>query len=133
MPRGDELHEEFRFSDRDDDADDLGYGGGGGSGGGGGGGQASTDAKTLFTSAAQPVACGSCHTLAAAGTNGTTGPNLDQALKGKPAAFIKQSIEQPNAQIAKGYTPGIMPQTYAQSLKPAQVDALVKYLQEVTK
>jgi cytochrome c oxidase subunit 2 len=102
-------------------------------GGGGGGAQASTDAKTLFTTAAQPVACGSCHTLADAGTNGTTGPDLDQVLKGKSAAFIKQSIEQPNAVIAKGYTPGIMPQTYAQSLKPAQVDALVKYLQEVTK
>src|SRR3954447_7978185 len=43
-------------------------------GGGGGGEQASTDAKTLFTTAAQPVACGSCHTLADAGTNGTTGP-----------------------------------------------------------
>jgi mono/diheme cytochrome c family protein len=79
------------------------------------------------------VACGSCHTLADAGTNGTTGPNLDQVLKGKSAAFIKQSIEQPDAQIAKGYTAGIMPKTYAQSLKPAQVDALVKYLQEVTK
>ena len=25
MPRGDELREEYRFSDRDDDADDLGY------------------------------------------------------------------------------------------------------------
>jgi mono/diheme cytochrome c family protein len=77
--------------------------------------------------------CGSCHTLADAGTNGTTGPDLDQVLKGKSAAFIKQSIEQPNAVIAKGYTPGIMPQTYAQSLKPAQLAALVKYLQEVTK
>ena len=29
MPRGDELNEEFRLSDRDDD--DLGYGGGGSS------------------------------------------------------------------------------------------------------
>src|SRR5579884_1155914 len=28
MPRGDELFEEYRFSDRDDDVDDLGYGGG---------------------------------------------------------------------------------------------------------
>ena len=28
MPRGDELHEEVRFSDREDDAEDLGYGGG---------------------------------------------------------------------------------------------------------
>ena len=33
MPRGDELREEYRFSDRDDDVDDLGYGGGGGGGG----------------------------------------------------------------------------------------------------
>ena len=31
MPRGEELHEELRFSDRDEDGDDLGYGGGGGS------------------------------------------------------------------------------------------------------
>ena len=30
MPRGDELNEALRFSDRDDDVDDLGYGGGGG-------------------------------------------------------------------------------------------------------
>ena len=31
MPRGDELNDELRFSDRDDDADDIGYGGGSGS------------------------------------------------------------------------------------------------------
>lgn len=40
MPR-DELNQEIRFSERDDDADDVGYtggGGGGGAGGGGGGG-----------------------------------------------------------------------------------------------
>ena len=30
MPRGDELNEELRVSERDDDGDDLGYGGGGG-------------------------------------------------------------------------------------------------------
>ncbi|MDB4899404.1 MAG: hypothetical protein JWN53_1212, partial [Gemmatimonadetes bacterium] len=32
MPRGDDLNEALKFSDRDDDADDLGYGSGGGSG-----------------------------------------------------------------------------------------------------
>ena len=84
--------------------------------------------QQLFTQS-----CGSCHTLADAGTNGTTGPNLDQALKGKDAAFIKQSIEDPNAEIANGYSANIMPQNYAQTLKPEQVDALVKYLAEVTK
>ena len=110
--------------------------GGGAAGGGGapgGGGSASTDGKTLFRQAAQPVACGSCHTLADAGTSGTTGPDLDKVLKGKSPAFIKQSITDPNAQIAPGYSPGIMPQNFGQSLKPAQLAALVKYLSEVTK
>jgi cytochrome c oxidase subunit 2 len=111
----------------------LRAGGGAGASAAPGGQGAAADAKTLFVQAAQPVACGSCHTLADAGTNGTTGPDLDQVLKGKDAAFIKQSIEQPDAVIADGYTPGIMPGNYAQSLKPDQVDALVKYLAEVTK
>jgi mono/diheme cytochrome c family protein len=44
-------------------------------GGGGGGAGGSTDGKTIFTSAG----CVSCHTLAAAGSSGTVGPNLDQA------------------------------------------------------
>jgi mono/diheme cytochrome c family protein len=47
-------------------------------GGGGGGGQQqeeqapAVDGKAVFTDN-----CGSCHTLSAAGTSGTTGPNLD--------------------------------------------------------
>jgi cytochrome c oxidase subunit 2 len=110
--------------------------GGGAAGGGapsGGGGAASTSGKTLFAQAAQPVACGSCHTLADAGTQGTTGPDLDKVLKGKSPAFIKQSIVDPNAQIAPGYSANIMPQNFGQTLKPAQLAALVKYLTEVTK
>ena len=39
----------------------------------GGGSSASPDGKTLFTDN-----CGSCHTLSAAGTSGTVGPNLDE-------------------------------------------------------
>src|SRR5215216_4292965 len=31
MPRGDEFEREYKFSDRDDEPDDLGYGGGGSS------------------------------------------------------------------------------------------------------
>ena len=41
------------------------------------------------------TACGGCHTLADAGTNGQAGPNLDKVLKGKDAAFIEQSIVDP--------------------------------------
>ena len=106
--------------------------------GGGGGGQAGAapDAKALFTngsSATGATACGACHTLQAAGTSGTTGPDLDQVLKGKDPAFIKQSILQPDAQIASGFSKGIMPPNYRSTLKPAEVDAIVKFLSDATK
>jgi cytochrome c oxidase subunit 2 len=110
----------------------LGKGGGTGvSTGGGtqaGGGGAAPDGKALFTSAS----CASCHTLADAGATGTTGPDLDKVPKGKDEAFIHQSIVDPNAVIAKGYQPGIMPPNFEQQLQPAQIDALVKYLKETT-
>jgi cytochrome c oxidase subunit 2 len=98
-------------------------------GGGGGGGGAPVDAKALFTD----QGCNGCHTLAEAGANGTVGPDLDKVLAGKDEAFIRQSIVNPNAEIADGYQPDLMPQDYGTKLQPAQLDALVKYLSEVTK
>jgi cytochrome c oxidase subunit 2 len=98
--------------------------------GGGGGGGNETDGKTLFTEAAQPTACKSCHTLADAGATGTTGPNLDEVVPDLSAAEIKQSIQDPDAKITEGFQPGLMPR-YGDSLSEEQVDALVKYLKEV--
>ncbi len=46
--------------------------GGGGGGGGGGTQPAAPDGKSVFAGT-----CGSCHTLSAAGTSGSVGPNLD--------------------------------------------------------
>src|SRR4051794_37773728 len=109
---------------------------GGGGGGGSGGQAAAPDAKALFTNGKDSTGatpCGACHTLAAASTNGTTGPDFDQVLKGKDAAFIKQSIVQPDAEIAKGYGKGIMPPNYGSTLSGAEVDALVKFLSDSTK
>jgi cytochrome c oxidase subunit II len=114
----------------------AGGGGQAGAGGRGGGGAAAPDAKALFANgkpATGATPCGACHTLAEARTNGTTGPNLDQVLKGKDAAFIKQSIVQPDAVIAKGYSKGIMPPNFGSTLSGAEVDALVKFLSEATK
>jgi cytochrome c oxidase subunit 2 len=112
-----------------------GAAGGGGAGGGGGQAGAAPDGKTLFANgnSAGATACSSCHTLKEANATGTTGPNLDQVLKGKDAAFIKQSIAQPDAEIAKGYTKGIMPPNYASTLKPEELAALVKFLSDATK
>jgi cytochrome c oxidase subunit 2 len=106
-----------------------------GRGGGGGAAKGTTDAKTLFTQRnpdTSATACGTCHTLADAGTTATTGPDLDKVLKGKDAAFIKQSILQPSAEIAPGYQDGIMPNNFGVTLSPEQVDALVQYLSKVT-
>jgi mono/diheme cytochrome c family protein len=76
--------------------------------------------------------CGGCHTLAQAGTTGTTGPNLDDALKGMSVAQISQSISDPNAVITPGYQPNVMPQNFGQTLTPDQLTALAKYLQQAT-
>jgi len=76
--------------------------------------------------------CGGCHTLAQAGTTGTTGPNLDTALKGMSAAEISQSISDPNAKITPGYPAGVMPQNFGQTLTPPQLQQLVAYLQQAT-
>ena len=98
-------------------------------GGGGGGGEA--DGKAIFTS--QDTNCAQCHTLKDAGATGTIGPDLDTVLKGKDEAFIHESIVDPDKEIADGYQAGIMPPNFGQTLQPAQIDALVKYLSDVTK
>jgi cytochrome c oxidase subunit II len=100
----------------------------GGGGGGGGGGE--TDGKTLFTDTAEPAACGSCHTLADAGTTGTTGPNFDEVLPDLSEQHIRESIVDPDADITEGFQGGLMPR-YGESLSDEQVDALVEYLMEV--
>jgi cytochrome c oxidase subunit 2 len=104
-------------------------------GGGGGGGGAAVNAKQLFTSgnaATGATACATCHTLADAGAKGQVGPDLDKVLKGKDAAFIKESILTPDKVIAPGYQPGVMPPNFGDTLSAEQVDALVKYLSQVT-
>ena len=73
--------------------------------------------------------CGSCHTYQPAGSKGTVGPNLTTALKGKSPTFIHESIVNPNAQIAPGYPPNVMPQTYGAQLSSKQLADLVAFLQ----
>jgi mono/diheme cytochrome c family protein len=76
--------------------------------------------------------CGGCHTLAQAGTTGTVGPNLDEALKGMSVQQISQSISDPNAVITPGFQPNVMPSTFGQTLTPQQLQQLATYLQQAT-
>jgi cytochrome c oxidase subunit II len=110
----------------------AGPGGGPGTATAGKGGGAE-DGKAVFAS----NGCGGCHTLAAAGSSGTTGPDLDNVLadakkygKGKPPeSYIRTSITAPNAFTVPGFPKGTMPDTFAK-LPPAQVDALVQFLMD---
>ena len=74
----------------------------------------STNGKDIFT-----ANCGSCHTLADAGTTGTVGPNLDQL---KPPLAIVQH------QVINGGT--VMP-AFKGTLTPAQITAVAKYVSSV--
>ena len=77
--------------------------------------------------------CAGCHTFKPAGSNATTGPDLDNLRAdaqraGKPLElFVRESIVDPNAYIEKGYQPNIMPSTF-KSLPKQQLDALVQFL-----
>jgi len=71
-----------------------------------------TDGKAIFMG----CGCAGCHTLAAAGSTGTTGPNLDQ---------LKPSTSAVAHQVTVGG--GIMP-AFQGKLSPAQIQAVAKYV-----
>jgi mono/diheme cytochrome c family protein len=76
--------------------------------------------------------CGGCHTLKAASSGGTVGPNLDEVLPGQSEAMIHESIVDPNAKIATGFPPNVMPTTFEEKLSPEELNDLVQFLFEET-
>jgi len=102
---------------------------GGDAGAGGGGTTAAIDAKKLFAEGnGTATACGACHTLAAAGTTGSTGPDLTKALATATKDDIREDIVDPQKEIAKGFAGGIMPPNYGDTLSAAEISALVDYI-----
>jgi mono/diheme cytochrome c family protein len=90
--------------------------------------------------------CGGCHTLAAAGTHGTAGPDLDARLRADCATpqsksirgatlqkCISTAITKPYAYIPSGFQAGVMPSNFAQSLKPSEIQALVNFISSAAK
>jgi len=73
-----------------------------------------TDGKSIFT-----ANCGSCHTLADAGTSGSVGPNLDG---------IKPTREKVVTQVTNGG--GAMP-AFKDTLDPQQIQAVADYVSSV--
>jgi mono/diheme cytochrome c family protein len=73
-----------------------------------------TNGEAIFKS--KLVGCAGCHTLAAAGSTGTTGPNLDQ-LKPPMSAVVQQ--------VTNGG--GLMP-AFSGKLSAAQIQAVAQYV-----
>jgi cytochrome c oxidase subunit II len=88
-------------------------------------------AEALFKSS--DLNCAGCHTLSAAGSTGTLGPDLDYLAAyakraGKPLdAFVRESILDPGVYIEPGCTDG-MPHNFKDLIQPDQLDQLVSYL-----
>jgi cytochrome c553 len=78
------------------------------------------------------IGCGSCHTMKAAGTSGTVGPNLDKELTADPASATRESIVDPNKEIVPGYSANVMPTNYGTAFTKAELDALVNYVYHST-
>ena len=95
-----------------------------------GGAKDANDGEAVFASAG----CGGCHAFEPAGTDAEVGPALDEVAaraeaEGQaPDDFVRQSIVDPNAVVAEGYQPDVMPKTYESTLSDEQLDALVQYL-----
>lgn len=99
--------------------------------------------KAVFTGVG---GCGSCHTLAAAGTHGIVGPNLDKDLKANCATpqsqkirgatlqkCIETAIVNPYAYLPAGYHAGVMPSNFGKTLTKSEVTALVNFISTATK
>jgi cbb3-type cytochrome c oxidase subunit III len=70
-----------------------------------------TSGKDIFV-----ANCGSCHTLAAAGTTGTVGPNLDQLMR---------SFARVQHQVING---GVIMPAFKGKLTPAQIKTVAMYV-----
>ena len=85
--------------------------------------------------------CGGCHTFTPAKATGSVGPSLNDVTADYAAAkaagktkatdlagFIRESITDPNAYIAKKFAPNVMPGDFATKLSSKQLDDVAAYL-----
>jgi cytochrome c oxidase subunit 2 len=95
------------------------------------------DGETLY----KTRGCVGCHSLDGSKKVGPTLKGLYESTQkvvteGKlrevtaDEAYLRNSIENPNADVVEGFRPGIMP-PFGKTLSPEEVEALVKYLKEI--
>ncbi|MBI5179954.1 MAG: c-type cytochrome [Nitrospirae bacterium] len=70
-------------------------------------------------------ACGACHKIGAFA--GAVGPDLTK-IGSKDEAYLRRAILDPNADIAKGFPAGVMPQDFGNKMTAKELEMLIKYL-----
>jgi mono/diheme cytochrome c family protein len=80
----------------------------------------STSGRAIFAR----MGCGSCHRLAAAGSNGEIGPDLDQRLSAHNRASLTAVITDSD----RGGSFTEMPEDFGERMNAAELDALVEFL-----
>lgn len=77
------------------------------------------EGRAVFAS----MGCGGCHQLAAAGSTGRIGPDLDKALEGHDRESLVHSIVR-----MPRLGPSVMPDDYGSRMTDAELDRLVSFL-----
>lgn len=71
-------------------------------------------------------ACAACHVMAGAG--GQLGPDLSAIGATRDRAYLRRAILEPNAEVAAGFPPNLMPGTYGQQMYANELEMLVNHL-----
>ncbi len=71
-------------------------------------------------------ACIACHKVA--GQGGVIGPDLSQIGATRDSEYLRRAILDPNAEVAEGFAPGMMPPNYGEQLYAKELEMLVSYL-----
>ncbi len=72
--------------------------------------------------------CGACHVIA--GQSGAIGPDLSNIGTSRDREYLRRAILDPNAEVAEGYPPNLMPATYGAQLYAQELEMLVAYMAE---
>ena len=102
-------------------------------------GAAGGDPAKLGLQIATANGCVACHTPNGQASVGPTWKGLFDSnrefVSGAPVkadeAYLKESITNPNAKVVKGFQPNLMPETFATTLKPEQIDQLIAYIKSL--
>ncbi|MEE9614633.1 MAG: c-type cytochrome [Thermodesulfobacteriota bacterium] len=81
---------------------------------------------TTVEEAVAKYGCGACHKIA--GQVGAIGPDLTKIGATKDTDYIRRGIIDPNADVAEGFPPGMMPPTFKDTMTAGEVEMLVDYM-----